>query len=1633
VADSSVLLEVIVEGKNIKIVQRQVEELGASINKASEAEEKQVKQKKKNKKATDDLDASTRNYNRGQKGVAGATANGTKAFSKQRDAIGSGSSGLVGAYATIAANLFAATAAFGALRRAAQIETLIEGVTALGAASGQNIPLLAESLKEATGAAISLDQALRTASFASSSGFDANQIEQLAEVGKKAAIALGRDVGDAVDRLTRGVAKLEPEILDELGIIVRLDDATASYAAQIGKTVGQLTAFERQQAFANATIEQGLSKFGDIDVDPNPYDQLAASLQDLANSFLKIVNTVLGPLVSILAENKAVLLGFILVLTKGVAAQAASAFGSLSKSAAESAQKTADAARKAGKAQKKAFKETQKELKKIPEELGKVAKEYSELASQAKSYDALIEQEKELTRTIEKRTKALGNANRTQKGIEKSKKDISELTGLRGRIREEIGKGKGPSIDPELAKTLSVIAKKQANIFEELDENPSFENFKNKFKEANVLGKEYSDTLRNSGKANMSFLTNLPIIGKFLGGISKGLTAGTLAWARFGIAGKVALRGIIYAVPIIGQVVLALSIGLELVISVFKKIIALLPEAKKLEKAQESIVASTETLKDVTKAYEKALVSTTLKQYEYVTVLEETLTAEEKLTIERQLRVEAVKAELTLIEAQASAIKSTLKALQDFDREQRLVASNTTIIGSLWNSLVRSFESGGYRISRAFGNIALGLRKMGSDINQLFADLAISDATGELTLFAKFFGITEAEIAATTHQASLLSEELSRAFNAAEADIFFKAGAEGARSFLEIFENNADAARALNDAILGVGKDIDPKAISQNIAKAFEDVDATGLSETVKQAAQAADVDRSGSLDTEAEKRAFILKLLQDSTGELVALGESSQNISSSIDGASDSLSNFITKLSQSKSSVSDIAPRISTIAIELNKSGLSAEQLAAKIDELPTAFKELLNLSNMTGEQQVESINNFDKLLRKVTELELTEKRRLNTLKATNAVLKTAGTLNIEAYQAILNYENQIAQIQKDRVTEQITLAKMEFDRQKRAYDLAVQTAKNNSESAPPVPYELLQARATLIDLQTQEASLSASILGAEQMSYEVQLKQLDISDKALSIAKEMDRTAAKELENRQKIENALSGRGAGTTEQQQIEAQITAAESAVDFAEIELELAKARLAVERLILDAKIESINAQIRTSNQNLEEGATPQELINKDTILQGFDKESSLTISSLTARVDAAKANLKGALIDAAFGGGGTSDPATQAFLNRFDQATLAAYRFKTALQVIKDEGGSTFDTVHAAVGFLREGMAPMLEDLRKLGPDGELVAAISEGSLTMMDSFTTLANSSSTTAEKIAAVGGIVSSLGSILAASSNAKIAAIDKEIAAEQKRDGKSKQSVEKIKALEKKKEAQQRKAFETNKKVQMAMAAINTAAAMVANVSAAAGAAAVAGPAAPAVFGATLAMLNGITLALGAAQIAIIAGTSFQGGGGTPSAGASTPTTLSIGKRQSTVDLAKTQSSAGEVSYLRGAQGMGGPENFTPAFMGAKYRAMGGATTGYVVGEQGPELFVPDRPGTVVPADETAQINSAPTNVNFTINAIDAAGVDEVITRQRGTIIGVIREAANSYGNEFLEAVDTGVYTPSSTGTRVYQGTK
>ena len=93
-----------------------------------------IKLQASTKKATD----AAAQHNKQQKGVIGATSNSTKAFSKMTTGI---TGGLVPAYATLAANVFALTALFGALSKAASLRLLEEGLLRVGNAAGTNLSL----------------------------------------------------------------------------------------------------------------------------------------------------------------------------------------------------------------------------------------------------------------------------------------------------------------------------------------------------------------------------------------------------------------------------------------------------------------------------------------------------------------------------------------------------------------------------------------------------------------------------------------------------------------------------------------------------------------------------------------------------------------------------------------------------------------------------------------------------------------------------------------------------------------------------------------------------------------------------------------------------------------------------------------------------------------------------------------------------------------------------------------------------------------------------------------------------------------------------------------------------------------------------------------------------------------------------------------------------------------------------------------------------------------------------------------------------------------------------------------------------------------------------------------------------
>jgi len=238
-------------------------------------------------------------YNQ-MRGIAGATGAASRDFAEQSRGLG----GLVRLYATFAANIFAVSAAFNVLRDAANTSSLIEGLNTLGAVSGKSLGSLSKQLVQASDGAISLSEAMSSVAMTSSAGMTSQNILRLGAVAKNASIALGISMPDALNRLSRGVTKLEPELLDELGIFTKIEPATQAYALQLGKAVSQLTDFEKRQAFANAVVKEGEEKFAALaDSKANPYDKLLASLKNVAFSGLELLNTVLKPIVEILASS----------------------------------------------------------------------------------------------------------------------------------------------------------------------------------------------------------------------------------------------------------------------------------------------------------------------------------------------------------------------------------------------------------------------------------------------------------------------------------------------------------------------------------------------------------------------------------------------------------------------------------------------------------------------------------------------------------------------------------------------------------------------------------------------------------------------------------------------------------------------------------------------------------------------------------------------------------------------------------------------------------------------------------------------------------------------------------------------------------------------------------------------------------------------------------------------------------------------------------------------------------------------------------------------------------------------------------------------------------------------------------
>jgi hypothetical protein len=218
-------------------------------------------------------------------------------------------------YAKVAAGLLAIKKAMDFAKQAADLAAQVNQATTalenMAAQVGTSADEIVRSMQYMSGQTLSQLDVLQAANRAALLGIPLDELDRLMQVARASATALGTDVSQMFDDIVTGIGRGSKMILDNLGIVFSAEEAYVKFAEAQGKTVGQLTEFERKQAFLNATLEEGerimklVGEAGQEMTDTEPVQIYRAALKDL---FSEIGQNLL-PMMNALRLEMANLLG----------------------------------------------------------------------------------------------------------------------------------------------------------------------------------------------------------------------------------------------------------------------------------------------------------------------------------------------------------------------------------------------------------------------------------------------------------------------------------------------------------------------------------------------------------------------------------------------------------------------------------------------------------------------------------------------------------------------------------------------------------------------------------------------------------------------------------------------------------------------------------------------------------------------------------------------------------------------------------------------------------------------------------------------------------------------------------------------------------------------------------------------------------------------------------------------------------------------------------------------------------------------------------------------------------------------------------------------------------------------------
>lgn len=1716
------IFEIVVTEKGLRVAKKGVEQLGNEVEKTS-------RKQKEASKAADEL-----NYKLNQ-GTVGASS-AARSFSKLNQSIGAGPNGLVGAYATLAANAFAVSAAFNALKNAQQAELVLKGLEVQGARTGRSLTLAAERLREIVGFGIDAQEAMQATALFTSAGFSTRELDRLGKVAQNTSLALGRSLPDSLDRLIKGTTKLEPELLDELGIMTKLTDASSLYALQNNKNADSLSAFQKRQAFLNAVLAEGELKFGGLSdqIEVNPYDKLAASFNNLTKQSLNVVNNTLGvaDAVEFLSESTFALSGVLLLFASTIQKNLLGSLSDLSKKSLDSA----NASRAEARAIREKINARLIEARtNVSAELAaqrsleinkKSPKAIKDIAEAIKSGSASQEQFK---RALDATSRSLATHERLLNKSKAENADTSAREALIAQLKAQQA-ALAKLADAEREQSTRIIPLEKEAMRQRLVESAKTMQARAQDSAAMAIQaageKKLLVAMQGTLTATKQYAISLAFLRKEkieAAAASGGLSVATLALNSTLNTAKTAafffstaIRSIAAAflslISVFGTALLVIGLLKEAYDYLYKKAFPNTAKAnEELSAASEETAKVLKTQNDALAEQARIMASSGPVGDKVIMVWTSQANAAIELAASLQKLVAAQKARR---EAEAlDALESSGGAAR-IDRSsgaKKFGIEETSAAFSVLPDLIRDSTTGIEQFldaSNERSDLIKTVDILGKTMGRAGLVAAIKESTGSLE---KFQSLSEdermkvlAEITENNANSAVRMSGAIEQLNAAlsegstEASKFFKSAVpqtpfdgivssfEKFNASLKVFKEEGKSAREVLNVITKLSPEmqnfLSPKDTALlNQIKQAETVIST-LEPKVGKLSKT-EVDRLNSARQIVANSKSNLTLIEESLSkaeeenrqrqatialskafanfEQARLSKITEYLNSGAEGmkAQMQAQNRINELNiagaKVQKSILDamLAQKEASLALQR----LEKEKLERKRDQLLEEKKITLELYKQAraetlaaqqsvgvlkpgGEVDNASSSILDQLESEIRSMEDGIKAGENSLRTLRLQSRAIG-LDIAASQvaqfskaeiaakAAVAAAEQLSKKTADRLAiEKLITEEKNLDTQlgaasrgntiqgntvnsgspimRNAFDTQAEILARNFESSQKElvtgyadsimkigfkinEAEIMKRRVRLteqekkgieetisslkhqLEIEGQRFDLQSRILEKE---YHINLlKELGISDSRaeLQLRQEILATAQRELDTRQELARA---RFANTAERRSSVAAVVGANlpgEAAREAAFAAKQAEESASMRKAMIALEYDLLEAQRQFLEQKLRAGAA--ELMKQKDFAGALEAEQlANSVASNKQALANAKTNALG-LVDA---------------------------------EVEKKQ-------LEASKARITQYTNVLLDNFKKLGPKGEAAAAIFSGmgeiSFAVVDAFKAMSDAGASTTEKIGAIAGAMSQvLGSVISivnAISNAKLAAVDKEIKAEEKRDGKSAQSVAKLEALEKKKDSIARKQFDLNKKLMMAQAVMATAA----SIAMALTAGPIAGP-----------ILAGIIGAMGAAQIALIASTQYESS--SSSRAAQPPSTLAIGRRSDSVDLARGPSAnaGGEAGFLRGSQGVGtNASNFRTigsAYGGELVRGYG--NRGFVVGEKGPEVITPETPITVTPANESS--GTAPVNATFNIQALDASGVQEILLAQKGNLIKMLRDAANASGQGFLEDVNVNIYT-------------